>query len=215
MSSSSTEATPVDLAADRDNHYLWRMNPRRLESEAVRDSVFFTAGTLDLKRGGPDIAYSLATEIPRRSIYFQHADEKMNKLLQVFDSPSVNECYRRSESVVPQQALALANSDVCLNQSRLLAKKLSEDASQGKPSEQHFVRLAYEQILGREPSNVESSECESFLKSQAKLFQNAAELTPLNGGDKASVPPSADPIQRARENLTLVLYNHNDFITVR
>jgi hypothetical protein len=214
MSSSSTDATPVDLAADRDNHYLWRMNPRRLESEAVRDSVFFTAGTLDLKRGGPDIVYNLATEMPRRSIYFQHADEKMNKLLQVFDSPSVTECYRRNESVVPQQALALANSDVCLNQSRLLAKKL-QDASQGMQSEQRFVRLAYEQILGREPTTVESSECESFLKSQANLFQNAAGLAPLNGGDKANVPPSADPIQRARENLTLVLYNHNDFITVR
>jgi hypothetical protein len=215
MSSSAAEATPVDLAADRDNRYLWRMNSRRLEAEAVRDSVFFTAGTLDLKRGGPDIAYNLANETPRRSIYFQYADEKMNKLLQVFDNPSVNECYRRNESVVPQQALAMANSDVCLNQSRLLAKKLSESEGPGDAANGRFVRSAYEQILGREPTRGESDECEKFLNTQAGLFRNATSLTPIDGGVKAIVPPSADAVQRARESLTLVLYNHNDFITVR
>ena len=215
MSSSAADATPVDLAADRDNRYLWRMNSRRLEAEAVRDSVFFVAGTLDLTQGGPDIAYNLANETPRRSIYFQHADEKMSKLLQVFDNPSVNECYRRNESVVPQQALAMANSDVCLNQSRLLAKKLSEDARQSSQSEQRFVRLAYERILGRDPTRVESVECEKFLQAQTQLLRKGAALTSLDGGAQAAVPPSADPIQRARENLTLVLYNHNDFITVR
>ncbi len=215
MSSSSVEATPVDLASDRDNLYLWRMNSRRLEAEAVRDSVFFSSGTLDLKRGGPDIGYALANEIPRRSIYFQHADEKMNKLLQVFDNASVNECYRRNESVVPQQALAMANSDVCLNQSRMLAKKLSEDGGPAEGSNWRFVELAYEQILGREPSAVENEECQNFLQSQAKMFRNAGDLTSIDGGAKATIAPSADPLQRARENLTLVLFNHNDFITVR
>jgi hypothetical protein len=215
MSSSSAEATPVDLTADRDNQYLWRMNSRRLEAEAVRDCVFFTAGDLDLKRGGPDIAYNLANDTPRRSIYFQYADEKMNQLLQIFDNASVNECYRRNESVVPQQALAMANSDVCRNQSRLLAKKLSESSGQGDAANGQFVRTAYEQILGRDPTSTESDECEKFLETQTAQFRNAGSLTPIESNIKATVAPSGDPTQRARESLTLVLYNHNDFITVR
>jgi len=135
--------------------------------------------------------------------------------LQVFDNPSVNECYRRNESVVPQQALAMANSDVCLSQSRLLAKKLSDDGGQNESSDGRFVRFAYERILGREPTSTECNECEEFLKQQAKLFRKSAELKSLESDAKPMVAPSSDPIQRARENLTLVLYNHNDFITVR
>jgi hypothetical protein len=217
---SSSDALAKNLELDRDNHYLWRMNTRRLESEIIRDTVFFTAGNLDLTRGGPDIEFKLAASTPRRSIYFQHAEEKTNLLLQVFDSPSVNECYRRSESVVPQQALALANSDVSLNESRLLAKNLAAEmgkkASAGDSNpQQQFVQLAYEQILNRPPTTAELAECEKFLQSQAVLLKDMAQLTPVTGGPKAAVPPSADPVQRARENLTLVLFNHNDFITVR
>jgi hypothetical protein len=215
MSSSPADATPVDLARDRDNHYLWRMNTRRMESEVVRDSVFFTAGNLDLTRGGADIAFALASTTPRRSIYFQHAYEKDNKLLELFDSASVNECYRRSESIVPQQALAMANSDVAVNESRVLAKKISDLAGNDSRKDRMFVRLTYEQILGREPSEFETRECSEFLRSQADLLRDSRKLTVQPGGAKATVQPSTDPLQRARENLTLVLYNHNDFITVR
>jgi hypothetical protein len=215
MASGTAGASAANLEVDRDNHFLWRMNTRRLESEVVRDSIFYAAGNLDLTRGGPDIAFKLASETPRRSIYFQHAYEKENQLLALFDSASVNECYRRSESIVPQQALALANSDVSLNESRLLAKKLSELANNDLQPEQAFVQLAFKQILSRDPSSVELQECKKFLTTQSELLREPGKLTPLTGGPKATVPPSADPIQRARENLTLVLYNHNDFITIR
>jgi len=47
------------------------------------------------------------------------------------------------------------------------------------------------------------------------MLREPAKLTAIVGGPKATVPPATDPQQRARENLTLVLYNHNDFITVR
>jgi hypothetical protein len=206
----------ADVAVDRDNRYLWRMNTRRLESEVVRDAVFYVAGSLDLTRGGPEFAYKLASKTPRRSIYFQHAYEKQNKFLEIFDAASVNECYRRSESVVPQQALALANSDVTINESRLLARKLSDCVTNqiGKDPDQTFVLLAYEQILGRPPSTAEMTECRGFLQQQAQLLHEPQKLTSIAGGPKATVEASKDPIQRARENLTLVLYNHNEFVTI-
>jgi len=214
MSSSSAGASAADLAVDSDNHFLWRMNSRRLESESVRDSIFYTAGNLDLTHGGPDFGFTLATTTPRRSIYFQHAYEKENKFLEVFDSASVDECYRRNESIVPQQALAMANSDLTVNESRMLTRKLSDVAAKSPDANRAFVRLAYEHVLSREPTMAELTECELFVRSQAEMFQHGAKLTVIAGGPKASVPAAGDPIQRARENLTLVLYNHNDFVTV-
>ena len=65
------------------------------------------------------------------------------------------------------------------------------------------------------PSAAELAECRGFLRSQAELLSDSQKLTQIAGGPKAMVPPSTDPRQRARENLALVLYNHNDFITIR
>src|SRR5207248_2350486 len=105
-------STPDDanLARDRDNVYLWRMPSRRLEGEAVRDCVFYVAGKLDATMGGPDIPHAQGLTTPRRSLYFQHAQEKQMEFLKLFDAAAVTECYQRKESVQPQQALALANS---------------------------------------------------------------------------------------------------------
>ena len=77
-----------------------------------------------------------------------------------------------------------------------------------------FVRLAYNQILTRNPTAAELEECRDFLKSQAEVLREPAKLTAITGGPKATVAASTDPAQRARENLTLVLYNHNDFVTI-
>jgi hypothetical protein len=58
------------------------------------------------------------------------------------------------------------------------------------------------------------TECRDFLQQQSQLLHDPAKLTSVAGGPKATVEASKDPIQRARENLTLVLYNHNDFVTI-
>jgi hypothetical protein len=215
MKSSAGEPGGASLTADPDNRLLWRMNAHRLEAEVVRDAMFFVAGKLDLAQGGPDIDYNLSSQKPRRSIYLRHAYEKQAKFLELFDGPSVNECYRRSESIVPQQALALANSDVSVEQSRHLAAQLSMASASGPTTDKAFVAQAFEQMLGREPSNAEASECLQFLKTQSEKLKSADKLTPFAGGAKAAVEASTDPVQRARENLVHVLYNHNDFVTVR
>ncbi|MCA9116659.1 MAG: DUF1549 domain-containing protein, partial [Planctomycetaceae bacterium] len=58
LSSSSATATPATLEADPDNHTLWRMNARRMEAEAVRDSVLHLGGSLDPTAGGPPVEYT-------------------------------------------------------------------------------------------------------------------------------------------------------------
>ncbi len=185
-----SRADAHDLALDPDNRFLWRQNVRRMEGEVVRDSLLWVAGRLDSTLGGPDLDHHLGLTVPRRSLYFQHAAEKQMEFLTLFDPASVNECYRRSESVIPQQALALANSPLALAQARLLARELSDEAGQADAA---FLRAGFEQVLGRPPSAEELSVCARFLAAQSATLS----------------PP------RARENLVHVLLNHNDFVTIR
>jgi hypothetical protein len=202
---------------DPENLYYWRANPRRLEAEAVRDATLFVAGSLDLTRGGPDLDQTSGLTVPRRSIYFRTSKEKKMEFLSLFDSANPVECYRRSESIAPQQALAMANSTLTLAQSRLLAKKLAESLANVAADEapRRFVAAAFVRILCREPSEAELTTCVEFLSEQAARLADPKSLTAFSAGPAASVPPSTDPAQRARENFVHVLLNHNDFVTVR
>ena len=203
MASTSDE---LNARKDPDNAYLWRMNSRRLEAEVVRDNLLFVTGSLDLTRGGPDIDHKLGLTSKRRSLYLRLAAEKEVEFLKIFDGPSVTECYERKPSVVPQQALALANSELALAQARVLASTLSREAREGGSD---FILQAFRRVLARRPTPDELRLCRNFLSrpSPAKTMPISAKADP---GE-----PSSNPIQRARENLILVLLNHNDFVTVR
>jgi hypothetical protein len=189
-----------NLSRDRDNVYLWRMNSHRLEAEAVRDCIFYVSGKLDLTMGGPDIPHSKGLTTPRRSIYFQHAQEKQMEFLKIFDEASVTECYRRKESVVPQQALALNNSELVRARANDLAREISGQVGSDPDA---FTVAAFERVLGRTPSREEQSECVGFLRSRAEKYTKDAKLA----ADNAEF--------RARESLMHVLLNHSDFVTVR
>jgi hypothetical protein len=207
----STPSGPDDLnlASDPDNIHYWRMNARRMEAEAVRDNLLWAAGMLDTSLGGPDLDPGLGMTSRRRSLYFRHAQEKRSVFLKVFDSPSANDCYRRVESVMPQQALALANSPLAIEASRRLATELSKDAVE----DTGFIDRAFEAVLGRDPTGPERSACKQFLDGQARRFETP--LTLFDAGPEPAVPASTDPRQRAREGLVHVLFNHNDFVTIR
>jgi len=195
-------------AADPGNVTLWRMNPRRMEAEAVRDNVLNVAGRLDAGMGGPDIDPASWISSRRRSLYFRHAAEKQVLFLSVFDAANVNACYRRDESVVPQQALALANSPLALAGARLLARDLSREAD---ADDAGFIAAAFERVLGRGPTGDEHAACVDYLTRQASPGARTAFAT----GPACEVPPSAELRQRAREGLVHVLINHNDFVTIR
>ncbi len=205
---SSQGADSPNLKPDPDNIYLWRFPTNRLEAEAVRDSLLAVAGELDLTAGGPELPQDQGLVLRRRSLYFAHHGEARMEFLDLFDAANPCDAYRRSSSVLPQQALALANSDLAQKLSRTLAAKLSATAKE----DADFVRVAFEQVLCRPPRAAEAAASAKFLARQRELFEtNAAELKVA----KAAGGPSADPAQRARENLILVLFNHTDFVTVR
>lgn len=212
------ESGDSNTTIDPENKYYWRQNPRRMEAEIVRDATLYVAGSLDKTMSGPDIDQNTGLTSNRRSIYFRSTKEKKMQFLSLFDSANVVECYRRSESIAPQQALAMANSSLTLAQARLLAKTITAAVTDANPPDEQadakFVQDSFARILNRPPSSEEQATCASFLSEQATRLA-AANLSPFTAGPAATVPPSSDPKQRARENLVHVLLNHNDFLTIR
>jgi hypothetical protein len=207
---SSTQAQGLQPLGfeDPENRLYWRANVQRLDAEVIRDCVLFVGGSLDTTRGGPEIDFMQGETVFRRSLYFRHAYEKQMRFLTIFDAASPNECYRRSESIIPQQALALANSELAVVQSRNLATALTADAGLGVENDAAFIGAAFETVLCRPPTVDELAACGEFLASQRSLLLQSAPP----GSDVASV---IDPAQRSREGLVHVLLNHNDFVVVR
>ncbi len=199
-------------STDPDNRWVWHFPSRRLEAEVVRDCVLAVAGQLDLTQGGPDIDHQQGLSVKRRSVYFRHAAEKQMTFLKIFDVAGVNECYERRESVMPQQALALANSELSIVQSRLLARRLHDEFGDDHGA---FITAVFETIISRPPRDNEQAACITFLADQSKWFRDsAARLTeraqqPLDGSR-----PSGDPTVRARENLVHAVLNHHEFVTL-
>ncbi len=175
QSSASGEGAEAAKQADPDNLTLWRFPSRRLEAEAVRDNALYVTGGLALTRGGPELDQSLIFTSPRRSLYFRCAAEKQPEFLQVFDGPSVVECYERKQSVVPQQALALWNSEFAQARARAAAALYG-----GEADDATVVRSAFLRFLTREPTADELAACLEFLKSPGSRQREMFFLTMLN-----------------------------------
>jgi hypothetical protein len=208
-------STPDDrnLEADPDNRWLWRMPSRRMEAELVRDGILYVAGQLDLAMGGRDIEHKLGLKVKRRSIYFQHAQEKQMEFLKMFDCAAVTECYQRKESVVPQQALALANSDLTLVQSRIIARELDKVTG---GDDGRFVAQAFERVLSRPATGDELRVTVEFLDHQRRTLEAlSSQVAATSGQPDDAARPSADVALRARENVVHALLNHHDFVTIR
>ncbi len=210
------DADNPNRAKDQDNIYLWRMNTRRMEAEAVRDSLLYLSGQLDSKMGGPEIPAEDGQSLFRRSLYFQHTPDTQMTFLSLWDAASPNECFRRSESITPHQALSLSNSPLSFQMSRVLTGVLNDEVGEAKSADSEFVRNAFDLLLGRPPSADEGKESQNYIREQAKLYASASDLKPFDTGEKnEKVPPASDPHHRSRESFVHVMFNHNEFVTIR
>ena len=141
---------------DESNQDYWRMNSRRMEAQVIRDSLLSMGETLDLTRGGPTVMAS--PDGRRRSLYYFHSRDKRSKFLATFDDADVFACYRRSESIVPQQALAMMNSPLATGSAKQIVTTFNADLSM-----EEFVRTAFLKILARQPNNSELTVSLSYL----------------------------------------------------
>lgn len=189
------------MKTDPDNRLLWRRTPIRLEAQVVRDAILSLAGTLDPAMGGPSIPPAAQGASRRRSLYFWHSGISSNAFLATFDDAAPRECYQRDQSIVPQQALALANAAVVHEAAAQIAGRITTQMSgNSAPPEGDagFIDRSFMTILDRRPTVAEQAAC------AAALAKWRAAIT--------SGPKAADA---ARVNLVWALLNHNDFVTLR
>jgi hypothetical protein len=152
----SSEIVAGSAARDPDNRLLWRRDPRRLEAEAVRDSVLEVGGLLDRKMYGPG---TLDENMTRRSIYFFIKRSRLIPMMMVFDAPEplVSQGGRPTTTIAPQ-ALLFMNSPLVRRAAAGLAK-------------QETVEKIYRRALGRSPSPKELSAAEEFVLRQSESYR--------------------------------------------
>ncbi len=189
--SSSLAANEFAAEQDPENQLWWRRVPTRMESQLVRDSLLALAGTLDPTVGGPPVPSGQQETSTRRSLYFFHSNNERNLFLTTFDEALVKDCYRREQSIVPQQALALSNSQLALDAAEKIALRLSEN----QPDDAPFINTAFRFVTGINPNQDEMAASAAALEAWKTL---------PGGNDKS-----------ARANLVWTLINHNDFVTLR
>jgi hypothetical protein len=158
------------LEKDADNRLLWRFPTRRLEAEAIRDSILAVSGRLDPQRYGPgfdlfDQRGGLSGFIPvespsgeglRRMIYAHKVRREPDAVFGAFDSPDGGQAVAlRGESTTPLQALNLFNSLFTLDQAEALASRVAAEAGE-EPGNR--IRHIYRLVLLRDPDPEELAE---------------------------------------------------------
>jgi hypothetical protein len=152
------------------------VNHRRLDAEALRDTMLSVSGTLNLEMGGATFPATLKTDVdfrfeePRRSVYVPVFRSSLPELFEVFDfANSSLVTGRREVSTVASQALFMMNHPFVRAQAKLAAERL---LGESQPKEAHRIDHAYLRILGRHATAAEIALSQEFLKSVIDTTEN-------------------------------------------
>ncbi len=189
---------------DPENRLLWRQRLRRLEAEALRDSILQVSGTLQPHLFGQPILMARKPDGEvtvqggpyglRRSIYLQVRRSQPLTLLQVFDQPVLEtNCTRRGTSTVAAQALTLLNSDFLVQQAEAFAGRVLKE----KPDDPAGQALFW--AYGRAATAREREVLKTFMEQQTERHR---------GMDRASAT------RKALTDLCQMLLNSNEFAYV-
>jgi hypothetical protein len=173
---------PDQYALDPDNRWLWRMNRRRLDIEAWRDSLLVAAGNLDRRLGGAPVALE-AKDNRRRTLYAKIDRADVDDVLRLFDFPDPsNHSPDRQPTTTSLQQLFVLNSPFMQQQAQSLADMLTKEANtvqEGPTAADALVRRAYAQVFARAPSATEAELGRHY------LGENATDTTRLRAYSQA------------------------------
>ncbi len=173
----ASDADPQLVAADSQNLLLARHNRRRLEAEALRDSMLQASGQLDLSPGEGSLvrhrdilvnrAGNLHQPSNQRSIYLCYLRSSPPPELAPFDLPDFTVVMsQRDVSTVPSHALHLYNSPFVVAQASAFARLIMNQAS----APEDRIRLAWNRAFGRDPTPEQSGQAKALVDStQAEL----------------------------------------------
>lgn len=165
LSSVAHEDYAVQDAADPDNALIWRANVRRLDFEAIRDSVLTTCGTLEATIGGRSTDVVADPQSGRRTIY-AWINRPLQPLLSTFDVPDNSvTAAGRHESTSPGQALFLMNGGFL----DYHAEKLLESAElRDVRSWEERLNRIFERVLQRRPTSTERARIARLVASEGE-----------------------------------------------
>jgi len=191
-----SSAGNIDFAKrDRENQWLWRMNRRKLEAEAVRDAVLAVAGKLDKTPGGPGFR-SFAFEddhsprykydaaepddplIHRRSVYRLVVRSVPDPFMATLDCADPSAAVpKRNETTTPLQALALLNNKFMVRMAEHFAQRVERLGA----NNQERLTAAWRLAFGRAPAEGELDRLVDFadrhgLPSACRLIFNLNEF---------------------------------------
>ena len=173
----SSASDAKNFAADPDNDFLWRANPRRLDAESIRDGILAVSGQLNLKpANGSPLSSMTDTDLGKaarsglkndaryRSVYLPIVRDMLPEVLDLFDfaEPSLVVA-AREVTTVPSQALFMLNSPFVQENAAALAKRFQ--GTSADPKER--ITAAYFTALSRPPTAAEVARAETYLKTQA------------------------------------------------
>ncbi|QEG22025.1 DUF1553 domain-containing protein [Mariniblastus fucicola] len=164
---------------DPDNVYLSRTNVRRLQGEAIRDSMLAASGRLDKKMYGPSVRIHVTSFMQgrgrpgksgpidgegRRSIYIETRRNFLSPMMLAFDTPiPFNAIGLRTVSNVPAQALILMNDPFVLQQ----AEKFAGKALQSADDVDGRIEFVYLSAMARKPIESELEKAKTFITTHA------------------------------------------------
>ncbi len=204
----SSENNAQFAQQDPYNRLLWRANIRRLEFEALRDSLLAMGDKLDKTMGGKPVNLMAEPYSTRRTVYGYIDRAKLPEVMNNFDfaNPDIT-TGKRYETIVPQQSLFMMNSPLVVEQARNLTERkdfkvLNEDEDR--------IKLLYELIFQRLPSETEIKLGLAFLNSTPEKdlvpvvasVQEVAQANPkakgkAKGKGMDRQTPAAKPAQKA------------------
>ncbi len=158
--------------ADPENRLLWRANRRRLDVEAMRDSLLFVAGRLDPSLGG-EAADLAGGANDRRTVYGYVSRRRLDTMLGLFDFPNPTVTSpRRILTSTPLQGLFFLNSGLVMEAADALAERLRKEAGD---DDRARIRRAYRVVFGREPSGEEMRLGREFVEAEPDSWPQYAQ----------------------------------------
>jgi hypothetical protein len=159
----STHGSEKALAADPENRLLSRFNRRRLDVEALRDSMLFVSGDLELTMGGQAAKWD--KDFRRRTVYGEVSRFRPERFLTLFDFPNPSiHAERRIPTNTSVQRLFFLNSEFIKKQSASLAARVRAAGSTDQTTQ---VTALYDLLFGRAPETRELAAAVQFLEQQA------------------------------------------------
>ena len=209
----SSESRPLSDEVDPENRFLHRSNIKRLEGEAIRDSILQVAGSIDSTLFGASVPVHLTEFMQgrgrprasgpldgkgRRSIYTETRRNFLPPMMLAFDTPiPFNTIGARHQSNVPAQALILLNDPFVFDQ----AEKWAQRLTRSYPKRKQRIESAFHRAFGRKVKESELDALNQFLVAQAELHGLDSE--------------NAITDQKLWRDFCHVLFNMKEFIYIK